>query len=48
MVRGQPGLAINGEIEWTEHGQLFTVQSMTYSYATLGPSELIAIADSLR
>jgi len=48
MVGGQPGLAINGEIEWTQHGQLFTIQSMTYAYATLGTPDLIAIADSLR
>lgn len=47
-VRGQPGLAINGEIEWTQDGQLFTVQSMTYAYAILGTGELIAIANSLR
>jgi hypothetical protein len=48
VVRGQSGLAINGEIEWTQDGQLFTIQSMTYAYATLGTPELNAIADSLR
>jgi hypothetical protein len=48
VVRGLPGLAINGEIEWTQHGQLFTVQSMTYAYATLSTPQLVAIADSLR
>jgi hypothetical protein len=47
-VRGLPGLAINGEIEWTEHGQLLTIQSMTYAYATLATADLVAIADSLR
>ena len=48
VVRGQPGLAVSGEIEWTQHGQLFTIQSVTYAYATLGKSQLIAIANSLR
>jgi len=48
VVRGRPGLAIGGEIEWTEDGQLFTIQSMTYAYATLGTQDLIAIANSLR
>jgi hypothetical protein len=47
-VRGQPGLAINGEIEWTQDGQLFTIQSLTYAYATISTSDLIAIAESLR
>jgi hypothetical protein len=48
VVRGRPGLAINGEIEWTQDGQLFTIQSMTYAYATLGTRDLVAIANSLR
>lgn len=48
FVRGQPGLAINGEIEWRQGGQLFIIQSVTYAYATVGTPELIAIADSLR
>jgi hypothetical protein len=45
---GQRGLAINGEIEWRQGGQLFIIQSVTYAYATLGSPELIAIAESLR
>jgi hypothetical protein len=48
VVRGQPGLAVNGEIEWAQHGQLFTIQSMTYAYATLSIPDLVAIANSLR
>jgi hypothetical protein len=48
IVRGRPGLAIAGEIEWTARGQLFIIQSMTYAYATLPTSTLIAIANSLR
>jgi hypothetical protein len=48
VVRGRHGLAINGEIEWTQDGQLFTIQSMTYAYATLGTRDLIAIANSLK
>jgi hypothetical protein len=48
VVRGRSGLAIGGEIEWTQNGQLFTIQSMTYAYATLGTRDLIAIANSLR
>lgn len=48
VVRGRPGLAINGEIEWAQDGQLFTIQSMTYAYATLGTRDLIAIANSLK
>jgi hypothetical protein len=48
VVRGQQGLAVNGEIEWTQDGQLFTIQSMTYAYATLGTRDLIAIANSLK
>jgi hypothetical protein len=41
-------LAISGEIEWTQDGHLFTIQSMTYAYATLGTRDLVAIANSLR
>lgn len=48
IIRGRPGLAVGGEIEWTARGELFTIQSMTYAYATLPTSSLIAIADSLR
>jgi len=48
VVRGRRGLAIAGEIEWAEGGQLFTIQSMTYAYATLSDQALIAIANSLR
>jgi hypothetical protein len=48
VVRGQHGLAINGEIEWRQDGQLFTIQSMTYAYATLSSRDLIAIGNSLR
>jgi hypothetical protein len=47
-VRGRPGFALAGEIEWTEHGELFTIQSITYAYATLPTPVLIAIANSLR
>jgi len=47
-VHGQPGTAVPGEIEWTESGQLFTIRSMTYAYATLSQQDLIAIGDSLR
>jgi hypothetical protein len=46
-VRGRPGQAIPGEIAWTENGQLLTVRSRTYPYATLSTMDLIAIADSL-
>jgi hypothetical protein len=46
-VRGNPGTAVPGEIEWTEQGQLFTIRSATYAYATLGTQELLAIANSL-
>jgi hypothetical protein len=48
VVRGLPGIAIPGEIEWTENGQLFTIRSVTYAYATLSQDELIAIANGLR
>jgi hypothetical protein len=48
VVHGHPGTAIPGEIEWTEAGQLFTIRSMTYAYATLSQQHLIAIGDSLR
>jgi hypothetical protein len=48
VVRGRSGLAITGEIAWTGRGQLFTIQSRTYPYATLDTSTLIAIANSLR
>jgi len=47
-VRGQSGLAIPGEIEWTEHGQLITIESRTYAYATLTTADLIRIAANLR
>jgi hypothetical protein len=46
-VRGHPGLAVAGELTWTEDGQLFTIQSHAYPYATLGVDELVRIADSL-
>lgn len=48
VVRGHPGTAIPGEIEWTEDGQLFTIRSLTYAYATLSTPELVAIGDGLR
>jgi hypothetical protein len=48
LVRGRPGLALPGEIEWTQHGQLLTIQSVTYAYATLPTPVLVAIANSLR
>ena len=47
-VRGHPGTAIPGEIQWTEDGQLFTVQSRAYAYAVLSTEQLLAIAESLR
>jgi hypothetical protein len=47
VVRGHPGLAVPGEIEWTENGELITVQSHTYPYATPPTAELVRIADSL-
>jgi hypothetical protein len=47
-VRGHPGMAIPGEIEWTEDGQLFTIRSMAYAYATLTGTQLVAVAESLR
>jgi hypothetical protein len=47
QVRGHPGTAIPGEIEWTEAGQMFTIRSMTYAYATLSTAQLLAIADSM-
>lgn len=47
-VRGSPGQAIPGEIEWTENGQLITVRSHSYAYALLDTAELVRIADSLR
>jgi hypothetical protein len=46
-VHGHAGTAIPGEIEWTESGQLFTIRSVTYAYATLSQQDLIAIGDSL-
>jgi hypothetical protein len=46
-VRGHPGTAIPGEIEWTERGQLFTVQSRAYAYEVLTTAQLLDIADSL-
>ena len=46
-VHHNPGMAVPGEIEWTEHGQLFTIRSVTYAYATLSTQELVAIGDSL-
>ena len=48
VVRGHPGTAVPGEIDWTERGQLFTIRSMTYAYAVLSQQELVAIGDSLR
>jgi hypothetical protein len=47
VVHGHAGSAIPGEIEWTESGQLFTVRSKTYAYATLSQQDLVAIGDSL-
>lgn len=47
-VRGQPGMAIPGEIEWTEHGQLITIESRTYAYAILSTADLVRIAAGLR
>jgi hypothetical protein len=47
-VRGHPGTAIPGEIEWTENGQLFSIRSMAYAYATLSTADLVAVAESLR
>lgn len=46
-VRGRPGLAVPGELTWTENGQLFTIQSHAYPYATLGVDELVRIGDGL-
>lgn len=46
-VRGHPGTAIAGEIEWSESGQLFTITSKAYAYAILTTAELISIANSL-
>jgi len=48
VVRGHPGTAIPGEIEWTEQGQLFTIRSVTYPYAVLSQQDLVAIGDGLR
>jgi hypothetical protein len=48
VVHGHAGTAIPGEIEWTESGQLFTIRSATYAYATLSQQDLTAIGDSLR
>lgn len=48
VVRGRPGFAIVGEIEWTDDGELFTIQSITYPYATLDTAALIAVANGLR
>jgi hypothetical protein len=47
VVRGHSGTALAGEIQWTENGQLFTIRSVTYAYATLSRDELIAIAEGL-
>jgi hypothetical protein len=47
-VRGRSGTAIPGEIEWTEDGQLLTIRSVAYAYATLTTAQLIAVAESLR
>jgi hypothetical protein len=47
-VRGHAGTAIPGEIEWTERGQLVTVQSRAYAYAVLSTAQLLDIAESLR
>ena len=47
-MHGHAGTAIPGEIEWTESGQLFTIRSVTYAYATLSQQDLIAIGDSLQ
>jgi hypothetical protein len=47
-VRGHPGTAIPGEIQWIEDRQLFTVQSRAYAYAVLTTEQLLAIAESLR
>jgi hypothetical protein len=46
-IRGQSGGAVPGEIEWIEKGQLFTIRSMTYAYATLSNQQLLDIAESL-
>ena len=46
-VHGHPGTAFPGEVEWTEDGQLITITSMTYAYAVLPTSELVAVGDSL-
>jgi hypothetical protein len=48
VVHGHSGTAIPGEIEWTKQGQLFTIRSVTYPYATLSTAELVAIGDGLR
>jgi hypothetical protein len=47
-VRGHPGEAVPGMIEWTEGGQLITIQSYAYPYATLGLSDLLAIGNGMR
>lgn len=47
-VHGHPGLAIPGEVEWTENGELITVQAHTYAYATPDTAQLLRIADSLQ
>jgi hypothetical protein len=46
-VRGHPGQAVPGEIEWTEDGELIRVRSHSYTYATPDTAELVRIADSL-
>ena len=48
VVHGHPGIAIPGVIAWTENGQLFTIRSVTYPYATRSLQDLVAIGDSLR
>ncbi|HKD98386.1 MAG TPA: hypothetical protein VKB69_12465 [Micromonosporaceae bacterium] len=47
-VRGHPGEAIPGEIEWTENGELIRIRSHSFTYATVGTAELVRIAESLR
>lgn len=47
-VRGHQGLAIPGEIAWNEGGELVTIRSLTYAYATPDTATLVAIADSMR
>jgi len=46
-VRGHPGTAVPGEIEWTENGQLVTIESRAYAYAVLSTRQLVAIGNSL-